>query len=203
MTTWTHHGFRQSGFTLLELMLALTVIGVLVGVGVPTMRTMTLNNRLTSLSNDMLASMQHARTEAVKRQTGVVLCATLDATVANPTCTNGAATAWIVFQDTNGNWQADAGEPIIERHPPIDPTIFVRSDGTAPLISFSPSGFATPGGVQVPMRNIVVCDSRGVVAGGVTSTGRAVVVAATGRAKVVSSLADVTAALAVIGRTCP
>jgi type IV fimbrial biogenesis protein FimT len=193
---------RQRGFTLLELMMTLTVVGILVGIGVPSMRTMVLNNRLTSLGNDLLASLQHARTEAIKRQSNVVLCATLDPTVANPTCTNGAATGWIVFQDTNGNWQADANEPIIERHPAIDPTVSVRSDGAA-IVPFAPSGFALPPGLQVPMRNIVLCDSRGVVAVGATSSARAVIISATGRARVAAQNVDVLNALAATGGPCP
>jgi type IV fimbrial biogenesis protein FimT len=193
---------RRGGFTLLELMVALTVVGILVGVAVPSMRTMLLNNRLTSISNDLLASLQHARTEAIKRQSNVVLCATADSTAANPTCTNGAATGWIVFQDSNGNWQADGAEPVIERHPAIDPAILVRSDGQ-PVLSFASSGFAAPAGPQVPMRNIVFCDSRGVQPNGANSTARAVVISATGRARVVAAYADVLTALAATGGTCP
>jgi type IV fimbrial biogenesis protein FimT len=188
----------QSGFTLLELITTLTIVGVLVGVAVPNFRTYILNNRLTSVSNDLLASIQNARTEAIKRQGNVVLCATADSTVTSPTCTTGAATAWIVFQDSNGNWQADAGEPIIERHPPIDSAIIVRSDGS-PVLSFNASGFATPAGPQVPMRNIVFCDSRGVL----PNTARAVLISATGRGRVSATTADVTAALAATGMSCP
>ncbi len=193
---------RGRGFTLLELMMTLTVVGILVGIGVPSMRTMVLNNRLTSLGNDMLASLQHARTEAIKRQSNVVLCAVADSTVANPICTNGAATGWIVFQDTNGNWQADANEPIIERHPAIDPLIMVRADGQA-VVAFASTGFALPAGLQVPMRNIVLCDSRGVIASGSTSSARAVLISATGRARVAALQADVLLALAATGGTCP
>ncbi|MBS0373449.1 MAG: GspH/FimT family protein [Proteobacteria bacterium] len=188
--------------SLLELMMTLTIVGVVVGVAIPNMRTFVLNGRLTSTANDLLASLQHARTEAIKRQRNVVLCATADATVANPVCTNAGATAWFVFQDTNGNWQADAGEPIIEVHPALDPSVMVRSDNS-PYVAFSPSGFATPAGAQNPMRNIVFCDSRGVVAQGATSTARAMTISATGRTRISANYTDVTNTLAAIGATCP
>ena len=193
---------RAGGFTLLELMVTLTVVGVVIGVGVPSMRTMMLNNSLTAVSNDLLASLLHARTEAIKRQANVVLCASADSTAVAPTCTNGAANAWIVFQDSNGNWQADANETILERHPAINASILVRSDNQ-PVVSFASSGFAAPAGPQVPMRNIVFCDSRGVHPSGATSTARAVVISATGRARVVSANTDVLTALAATGGTCP
>ena len=190
----------QLGFTLLELMLTLTIAGIVAGIGVPAMRTMMLNNRLTGVSNDLLASLQHAREEALKFQTNVVVCGSPDSTAAVPTCGNGNG-GWIVFQDLNGNYQVDANETILERHQALDATIFVRADGQA--VQFNPSGFATPPGVVVPLRNIVFCDSRGVVQSGAKSTARGVVVSTTGRARVVSSVADVNAALAVIGGTCP
>ncbi len=69
--------------------------------------------------------MQLARTEAIKRQRTVVVCASANPTAASPTCSYGAFRGWVVFQDTNNNWQADgiATEPVIERHPLLDTTI--------------------------------------------------------------------------------
>ena len=58
----------------------------------PMMSTMMRNSRLTSVSNDLLGSLMNARTEAVKRQSQVVLCATPDATATPPgTCTSAGS----------------------------------------------------------------------------------------------------------------
>ena len=202
-TRSTRHGAR--GFTLIELMVALSILAVTGFFAIPAMRTMLLNSRLTSLSNDLLASLMNARTEAVKRQSNTVVCAVLDPTAAAPACTYAGGTSWIVFADTNGNWQWDAGEPIIERHPAIDTSIFIRADGQS-VTSFSATGFATPSGLITAMRNITLCDSRGVVAlAGSSSTARAVTISPTGRARVVKSVTDVNAALvsASGGAHCP
>jgi len=51
------------------------------------------------------------------------------------------------------------------------------------------------------MTNAVFCDKRGVVALGASSTARAVVISATGRARVANSLSDVLGALN--GVACP
>ena len=68
---------RQSGFTLVELMVTLGVGAILVGLVVPNMRDFMRNNRLSGGVNDMLHSLQVARTEAIKRQNGnVVVCGT-------------------------------------------------------------------------------------------------------------------------------
>ncbi len=193
----------QHGFTMLELMTALAVASVLVALAVPNFRTFFLNNRLTSAANDLFASSQRARTEAIKRQANVVLCGTDDPDAADPVCTFGAGTGWIVFQDTNGDWQASGApaEPIIERHAVLDPEVQIRGDGEA-VVSFGATGFAAAAGPHAPTRNIVFCDSRGATTVGNTSTARALVVAPTGHAQVSSLAVDVVRTLLATG-ACP
>ena len=191
---------RDGGFTMIEMMAAMVIIAIVGAISIPSFMTMIRNRRLTTVANDMLGSLMNARTEAVKRQSQVVLCATPDATLAQPVCSGNGATGWVVFQDTNGNWALDAGEPIIERRPDIDTTITVRSDGS--IIAFSPSGFAVPTAVLAAMRNVVLCDARGIVSTGTGSTARAVTISVTGRARVVSEYGAVRNALPA-GMTCP
>ncbi len=191
---------RAGGFTMIELMTSMAIIAVVGAITVPAFLTMIRNSRLTTVSNDLLGSLMNARTEAVKRQGQVVLCATPDATVALPVCSAAGATGWVVFQDLNGNWALDANEPIIERRPAIDPSIIVRANGT--IIAFAPSGFAVPTALLTPMRNVVFCDARGIVSTGSSSTARAVTISVTGRGRVVSEYGGVVNALPA-GMTCP
>ncbi len=183
-------------------MFALAVVGVVVSIAVPNLRSFLQNNRLSSVSNDLLASIQSARTEAIKRQSSVVLCATANPTATIPTCSYGGGTSWVVFQDSNGNWQADANEPVIERHPALDSALHFATDGQA-AIAFNASGFATPSGTVRPMRNVVICDSRGVATTGTQSTARALIIAVTGRGRVSAVGSEVSTALAATGGTCP
>ena len=200
---------RQPGFTLIELMVTLTVVGILVGAAVPNMRDFMRNNRLTGGVNDLLHSLQVARTEAIKRQSGnVVVCGTAAPTVADAalTCDYTTFNGWFVFQDTDGNWQHSAAEPVIERHALLDASITVKTDARDKLVSFAPTGFATLPGVRSNMGTLVMCDSRGVVAASAAvSTARAVLVTATGRARAASSYADVhNVALPLVqGGSCP
>jgi Tfp pilus assembly protein FimT len=155
----------------------------------------------------MLHSIQVARTEAIKRQNGnVVVCGTAAPTVADNAmaCDYATFKGWFVFQDTNGNWQHDAAEPLIERHGLLDTNVTVRTDANARIISFSPSGFANPAGLKVPMRTLVVCDSRGVQQVGNTATARALFITTTGRARASSTWQDVKiTALPLVGGSCP
>ena len=64
---------KQSGFTLVELMFTITVLAVLLGIGVPNFRDFIRNSRMTAAANDLLADLNLARSEAVKRRVAVTL----------------------------------------------------------------------------------------------------------------------------------
>lgn len=191
------------GFTLLELMVTLAVAAVLFSVAVPNMQVFARNNRLTAASNDLLRSFHVARTEAIKRQQNVVVCASADPTAATPVCSYGEFTGWIVFQDTNGNWQSDgpAVEPVVQRFGPLAATVSVRADNDG-IESYGRAGFANPAAARTPTRNVVICDDRGIADLAGSSTARALLVDATGRVRVTKDNGEVTAASGAAG-ACP
>ncbi len=93
---------RQSGFTLWELLVTMLVAGVLVAVGIPSLRDMQRNSAITAAANDLITGLLAARAEAVKRQVPVTLCASPDPTAANPVCAQdgaGARGGFIVWVD--------------------------------------------------------------------------------------------------------
>jgi type IV fimbrial biogenesis protein FimT len=198
---------RPRGFTLIELMITVALVALLMAAVIPNMRTFLRNNQLSGGVNDMLHSIQVARTEAIKRQTGnIIVCGTAAPTVAPAalTCDYASFKGWFVFQDLNNNWQHDAAEPVIEQHDLLDTNVTVKTDANARLVSFAPSGFANPAGLRVTMRTLIVCDSRGVQQVGASATARALFLTTTGRARASSTWQDLNIALPrVVGGSCP
>ncbi|MDE1893695.1 MAG: GspH/FimT family pseudopilin [Pseudomonadota bacterium] len=82
-------GCRRSGFTLVELMITMTVALVLVMIAVPSFKTMTLSNKLTTVANDMVGAINLARMEAIQRNAASQLCS--DSAASNTSDTLGTA----------------------------------------------------------------------------------------------------------------
>ena len=186
----------------MELMITLAIIGVLMTVGVPTMRTFSQNNLLTAASNDLLRSFQLARSESIKRQRTVIVCASSDPKTANPTCSYGAFRGWIVAEDTDNNWQVNGTEEVIERHELLDSTVTVKTDKDG-IESFNVYGFANPDGTKNGSRNVLFCDQRSNQKIGNDSVIRALQIHQTGRARVTRLYSEVGTSLTAVGGSCP
>jgi type IV fimbrial biogenesis protein FimT len=98
---------REIGFTLIELVITIVVASVLLAIGAPAFKDFIKNNRVTAQANDLVTAIQLARGEALKRGTGMVVCASKD----QATCT-GKDTwteGWIAFSDLNRDGVPDVG----------------------------------------------------------------------------------------------
>ena len=80
---------RQRGFTLIELMVTLAIGSILMLVAVPSLTTYRRNAELTSATNTLLAAINAARSEAMKRGTSAMVVPTNNGTDWN--------TGWVVF----------------------------------------------------------------------------------------------------------
>ncbi len=75
----------QRGFTLVELMVTIAVLAIIMALAVPSFTGLIRSSRLTGAANELVASVQLARSEAVRLNGGVSLCRSDD----GATCASG------------------------------------------------------------------------------------------------------------------
>jgi type IV fimbrial biogenesis protein FimT len=106
--SWRHARSARAarGLTLVELLAALAIVAVLIGVAAPALDRLMADWRVTHALNALTGSMRLARTEAIARSRHVVLCQ-VDSD-ASTTCQSAAgargyASGWIVFVNNDGD----------------------------------------------------------------------------------------------------
>jgi type IV fimbrial biogenesis protein FimT len=173
-----------AGFTLMELLIVITLAALVLAIGAPSFTEFRRNNRLTGTANDLLASIQLSRSEAIKRQRNVTLCASLNPRDPDATCAESNLSGWIVFEDTNGNCTREAGEQLLRAEGPIDAALHGAADGTC--ISFNDTGFRRDLAPGVAVTHLLFCDDRGLElqAGTEQTAARGIELSRTGRAQI-------------------
>ncbi len=134
---------KQHGFTLLELMITVTIAGIVVTIGVPYFRETIRQNRLTAYTNQFVSSLSLARSEAIKRGRRVVVCPSTDGAAC--AASGDYEQGWIVFADANpaNNATGDAGDVVIrvfEKMPAGMTSI--GSTEVQSLVFYTPDGLA-------------------------------------------------------------
>ncbi len=105
----------MAGVTLLELMAVVAIVGILMGIGVTSYKSITVSYRMSGEINGLLGDMQYARSEAIKQGQNVVIC------VAPPTANDCAANntnwnqGWIVFVDPTGGKTTNGNAALVLR----------------------------------------------------------------------------------------
>ena len=173
----------------MELLVTITLAGVLLGLAVPAFRDFTRNNRLSGAANELLITIVQARNEAVRRQTVVSVCPSSTPDQATATCTGAATQGYIAFVDTNSNCLrdgAEVGDPLnVIANMVTNSQVTSTKNGTC--VSFAASGFRRVVAGQPTTMHAMFCDSRGNVLINPASTlsiARGLEVLPTGRASV-------------------
>lgn len=117
-----------NGFTLIELMVTVTVAAVLLAVAAPSFLNATLSAKLNSYANNFVASVQLARSEAIKRNSDVIMCVS---TNGSSCATGGWEQGWIVM----------IGSTIIKHEQGTASGFKMTASGGATTITFKPTGY--------------------------------------------------------------
>ncbi len=174
--------FETKGFTLIELMVTVAIAGIVLTIGVPSFSQVLKNSRLASNTNSLIASLNLARSEAVKRKIKVFVRR-------KGSVSQNWDDGWDVFIDLNANEEFDDGtDTLLRTFSSITSGYTLRTGANYDdWIAFLPTGFNDSSGSS---NN----DSFGLCAvAGDTENSRKISVNRVGRARV--STGDVT--------TCP
>ena len=88
--------FKQiRGFTLIELMVTVTVLAIVLGIAVPSFQKLIINNKSLTFGDEFATALNYARSQAVKTSKRVSICASSN----GATCTGSWAQGFIVYQD--------------------------------------------------------------------------------------------------------
>jgi type IV fimbrial biogenesis protein FimT len=127
----------EPGFTLVELMVTLTVVAILLVIAVPSLNNATLSGKLTAYANSLVGSAHLARSEAIKRNALVTLCAASNGT----SCGGNWEQGWIVLS---------AGT-VFQRQEALPSGFKVTSNPTSGSIGFQPTGVGTTGATTLKL----------------------------------------------------
>jgi len=161
------------GLTLWELICALAIAAVLVGLGAPALNDFVLDGRRTADVNGFVLAVQLARSEAAKRGRPVIVCPTPD----RVRCGGEFGAGFMVFVNLDDRYPPE--------HADDEPLLYVHSPELAGTITSNRSYYEfRQGRLRSTNGTVVFCDRRG------PASGRAVIVSYTGRPRVSDRDAD-------------
>lgn len=122
------------GFTLIEVLVGITLVSVLMGLGVPAMRTFIQNNKIKSTATNYYSGLQAARAEAIRSNLPVEFVLT------------NATGAAALPAPAGRNWVVRAIQPGLAPPVLIDQKIGLEGEGSttqaiAINVSVAPTGF--------------------------------------------------------------
>lgn len=124
-----------SGFTLIELIVTVTIAAILIAIAVPGLNNFVETNRLTSATNEFVADQSFARSEALKRGANTGVCKTGGGS-ACVTDDTSWEDGWMVFVDADNNESWSTGDEPLRLHVALPPntSITVSSGSAAPIV---------------------------------------------------------------------
>jgi type IV fimbrial biogenesis protein FimT len=134
---------RHLGFTLIELMVTVSVLAILLAIAIPSFQQTIASTRLSTATNDLYASLAQARSDAIRQGVRMTVCKSSDST----SCTTGTSTwsaGWLTVVDatrTTATPSVDSGETVTYVTQATDSSIVILGGTTvADYVSFSPDG---------------------------------------------------------------
>lgn len=167
-----HDVHGAGGFTFIELVITLVILGILTAMGVPAYTQFVRDSRRAGVLNEFSAALNLARSEAVKRGVPVAVCRTAD----GANCGGNWSGGWLVFVNLDGDSPAvvDVGETVLRSYLVADPAnpgyTLTPNNPFTNFVAYQPNG-----GTNNTAGRFTYCDARDV------RSARAVIINITGR----------------------
>ncbi len=170
---------RARGVTLIELMVALAVLAILLGLGVPYLREFFITNRLAAATNELITGLNFARSEAIRRGVQVTMRR-------KSASARNWSEGWEIFVDANSNKLRDAVEAVLYAGPASSPRVTVNATAAVDeWVGFDASGRAVlaTGAPGTPSAAVFVICYEGLLTEAGRIRSRAVIVNSSGRVR--------------------
>jgi type IV fimbrial biogenesis protein FimT len=128
-------------------MVTVAIVGIVAAIAAPSFQGMLNDTRSSSIANEFAASINLARSEAIKRGMQVTVCKS-DITASSPTCSTSVnwQNGWLIFVDTGTIGTVDTGDDRLKVGQPSTSTAVITPDTIfANYISYLPSGMSNNG----------------------------------------------------------
>lgn len=127
-------------------MVVLAIGAILLVLAAPSLRQLSLANTISSGESVFMSDMRYARSDAVRRGGGVVMCRSDAPENALPTCATstvaggrGWASGWIVFHDLDHSGQYASSDELLRVQGPISAIDSIAAQ-TSGIFSFTATG---------------------------------------------------------------
>lgn len=123
----------SAGFSLIELMITIFLASILMAIGIPMLRDMLANNRLSSQTNDMVSAITLARSQAITLNQPVTFCRASSETATACSGSTGNWQFWLILT-TSGN--------VVRRGALLGTGLVLTSTLTNDQVAFASDGLA-------------------------------------------------------------
>ena len=133
-----------AGFTIVEAMVTIAILGILTAIAAPSMTALIASNRLSSSANETLSAMMLARSEALRTARQVVVCKSSDSS----SCSASASWAdgWIVFVDDDASGARNGAEVVLRAGGPAKGVSVSGEAGVESSVTYTSRGSLTVAG---------------------------------------------------------
>lgn len=156
---------KNSGFSLTELMVTLTIAVILLSISVPSFISFVRSNRLIGVTNEFIGDLNLARSEALKRGIGAGVCQS----GGGLSCSSSGNwnTGWIVFADIDDTGAWTASDVVLYKRDALAPEMAIAASTAA--IVYNRQGMAATGAGNYSFCNTALGKTKDVT---IDATGR-------------------------------